>query len=161
MLAAVIVLSVAVAVLIIFVQTAWSKIDRMQKKLNDLLNYDPYTGDSISEYKRLCSRKPYDTKPEFIKGIDAMVEELNRSWRNRVNYGGRYDGVTQDAVEAFDKLDKRVDNIEYTICRFGSRIDELEARVKAINSDKKLDDEFETGILNSHFEDSEDEDAGE
>lgn len=158
MLAAIIVLSVVVSALIIFVQTARSKIDRMEKKLNDLLNYDPYTGDSVIEYKRLCSRKPYDTKPEFIKGIDAMVEELNRSWRNRINYGRRYDGVTQDT---FDRLEERVDNIADTVIRLHNRINILEAQVKAINGDKKLDDELETGILNSHFEDSEDEDAGE
>lgn len=158
MLAAIIILSVVVAALIVFIQTAWSKIDRMEKKLNDLLNYDPYNGDSISEYKRLCSRKPYDTKPEFIKGIDAMVEELNRSWRNRVNYGRRYDGVTQDT---FDRLEERVDSIADTVSRLHNRINILEAQVKAINGDKKMDDELETGILNSHFEDSEDEDAGE
>ena len=150
-----VVLSVVVAALIIFVQTAWSKIDRMEKKLNDLLNYDPYTGNSRYPIRE---NKPYDTKPKFIKGIDAMVEELGRNWRNRVNYGRRYDAVRQDT---FDRLEERVDNIDYAVNGMANRMSKLEVQVEAINGDKKLDDELETGILNSHFEDSEDEDAGE
>jgi uncharacterized coiled-coil DUF342 family protein len=122
MLAAIIVLGVVVCVMNVFIQIAWSKIDRMEKKLNELLSYGPYSGESCDYFHaRKC--KSYDTKPEFVKGIDEMLEEIRRMHERPTYSRERMNGVTR---MEFEDLEQQLDEIKETAHRFNARISNVE-----------------------------------
>ena len=69
-------------------------------KFEKLISYNPYNWGF-----RKKEKNPYDSTPEFIEGIKAMAEELERPMNHRIV---RYN---QD-IDSIQEQNRRIDNLE-------------------------------------------------
>lgn len=132
--------NIMLTIIVVFMGLAllvvYSDLYKWIGKLDKLLKYNPY--DLVtSRYHRDGGSNPYDSTPEFIKGIKNMAAELDRPFNSY--------GISKNLNE----LDCRVDRIAEDLGGHDNRLDEYDSNIRAIRSSvEELDSELTRRVDN-------------